>query len=271
MKEVLQLYSLRHFLKTEEMIKETLKKVKDMGFDYILLSGIGKFSDDKINFIDQCTKELDLKIIGTHIDYNQLKEEFEQTVKYHKQLGCSYVGISAIPDGFDRRSLNDYQAFIFQANQMANRLKEHDLKLVYHHHAFEFAKIDEFLPMDVIMQNMISENLSVEPDLFWIQFSGLNPLDFIETYKHKIELIQIKDMKVKLSNKWVTTAQCAPIGEGNMDYKKIISVINRLDFPYLIIEQDEFFDQDPFIEIATSLKHVKAYKSNVSLNENKQL
>lgn len=255
----LQLYSLRQFLKTDEQIVETLNKVKEIGFKNIILSGFGKLTIEKVEFISNLCKRIDIEIIGTHIDFNQLDENFDQMVKIHKRLNVKYIGIGAFPDGYDRSNLNDYQKFIFKANQIASQLNEHGFKLMYHHHAFEYAKIDEFIPMNVIMQNMINPNLSIQADLYWLQFAGVNPLDFIEQYKNKIEVVQIKDMIVKLSSKWQSTALCAPIGKGNMNYKKIISEIKDTNIRYLVVEQDEFYGENPFEELLYSFKKINQF------------
>lgn len=265
MKVALQLYSLRNYIKTEEDIIETLTKVKHIGYKNLQLSGIGKFTKEKIEIFSKTTKALGLNIVATHVDFNQLENSFDEIVAYHHMLGCKYLGIGALPEGYDRKNLNDYQRFIFKANQYANLLKRHDIKLVYHHHAFEFAKIDQFLPIQVIIQNMMSSNFSVEPDLYWLQIAGVSPIDFIESYQHKIDIIHIKDMKVKMLDHWTTVAQFAAIGDGNMNYKNLLHTMKGFNIDYIIVEQDEFYDEDPFVEIKRSLDAILSYRLNVSL------
>ncbi|AUD65889.1 hypothetical protein BK011_09405 [Tenericutes bacterium MZ-XQ] len=265
MKIALQLYSLRNYLKTEEDILETLTKVKDIGYKNVQLSGIGKFTKEKVEIFSRITKALGLDVVATHVDFNQLESSFDEIVAYHQMLGCKYLGIGALPEGYDRKNLNDYQKFIFKANHYANLLKEHGIKLVYHHHAFEFAKINQFLPMQVIIQNMMSSNFTIEPDLYWLQFAGVPPIHFIETYQNKIDIVHIKDMKVKMLDHWTTIAQFAAIGDGNMNYKNILSAMKGFNIDYIIVEQDEFYGEDPFVEIKRSLDAILSYRLNVSL------
>ncbi|HAX03881.1 MAG: hypothetical protein A2Y45_07820 [Tenericutes bacterium GWC2_34_14] len=257
MKVALQLYSLRDYIKTEDDIRTTLTQVKAIGYDIVQLSGIGKFTQEKVDVFDKITKELGLEIIATHVDFNQLRDDFDQIVKYHQQLGVTYIGIGSMPDPYDRRNLTHYQDFVFEMNKMAKKLHPFGLKLVYHNHAFEFAKIGTFLPMDIITQNMVKTNLSLEPDLYWLQFAGLNPLEFVKKHKDSIDIIHIKDMKIKQHDQWVSVPQFASIGDGNMDYQHIIKELKNMDFPYIIVEQDDFYGADPLVEIINSLKFIQ--------------
>ena len=256
MKIALQLYSLRDYIKTEEDIKTTLSQVKAIGYDAIQLSGIGKFTQEKVDIFSSICQELGLEIVVTHVDFNQLKDEFESIVKYHQQLGAKFLGIGAMPEPYDRRNLTHYQDFIFEMNKMAKRLLPFGIKLVYHNHAYEFAKIGTFLPMDIITQNMTKNNLSLEPDLYWLQFAGINPLEFLEKYKDSIDIVHIKDMKIKQHDQWVSVPQFASIGDGNMNYQHILNVMKQLNISYAIVEQDDFYGADPLVEIANSLKFI---------------
>ncbi len=256
MRIALQLYSLRDYIKTEEDIKTTLAQVKQIGYDAVQLSGIGRFTQDKVDIFSSVCKELGLSIVATHVDFNQLKEDFDQMVIFHKQLGTSYIGIGAIPEPYDRRNLTHYQDFVFEMNKIAKKLIPHQLKLIYHNHAYEFAKIGTFLPMDIIIQNMTKNNLSLEPDLYWLQFAGINPVEFIKKYKDSIDVVHIKDMKIKQHDQWVSVPQFASIGDGNMDYPLIINTLKACNIHYAIVEQDDFYGEDPLTEIANSLRFI---------------
>ncbi|MBU1142831.1 MAG: sugar phosphate isomerase/epimerase [Firmicutes bacterium] len=257
MKIALQLYSLRELIKTEEDVIATLTQVKKIGYQAVQLSGIGRFTEEKVELFSRVCKDLGLEIMATHVDFNQLKDEFEDVVRFQKALGATYLGIGAMPDQFDRKNLNHYQDFIFEMNKLSKKLLTHQIKLVYHNHAYEFAKYGSFIPMNIIIQNISKNSLTLEPDLYWLQFAGVNPTEFIRRYRDFIEIIHIKDMRVKQLDKWSAVPQFASIGDGNMGYPSIIEVIQELDFPWVIIEQDDFYGADPFVEIANSLKFVK--------------
>lgn len=63
-----------NFFKTEEEIYHSLKKISEIGFKAIQISGIGKIHPKRLKEI---CDEFGLKICATHIPFERLKEEIE--------------------------------------------------------------------------------------------------------------------------------------------------------------------------------------------------
>ncbi len=257
MKIALHLYALRNHIKKEEDMINTLHAIKAMGYDAIHVSGIPDWKEERLLLLKKTCEELNLEIVGTHVRAFQANGSLSSIIKNHQLLDTHYIGIGSMPESYDRRNLTHYQDFILQCNKMAKELETHHLTLTYHHHAFEFCKMNGLYPIDIIMQNMMTSPMKLEVDIYWLQYAGINPLEFIQKYQHHIAMIHLKDMRIAIVDHWNTTQQFCAIGDGNITYRRIIPQLRTLPIEWLIIGQDEFYGADPWEELKKSLYVVK--------------
>ena len=155
-----QLYTLRDFLKTREDIDKTFRKVKEIGYNAVQLSGLGPVDP---YFLQELSKELDLKLCATHISYDRLKNDIKTVIKEHKLWECEFVGIGSMPGEF-ARDKSGYTKFAKEASLIAKELSDNGLKLIYHNHNFEFEKFDGLTGLDILIY-LIGE---YQPDPIWI-------------------------------------------------------------------------------------------------------
>ena len=258
MRIALNLYALRHHLKNDKQIVDVLHQLKRMGYEAIQLSGIPEWTNDRIALIASTCREIGLEIAGTHPRITSLDSITPSIIEQHKMLQTHILGIGSMPEKYNRQDLTHYQDFILSCHRSARLLKEQDITLTYHHHAFEFSKIQGLYPMDIILQTMHQSPLMLEVDVYWLQYAGINPIAFIQKYYHHIAMLHIKDMKIAITGHWGTIQQFCPIGEGNIQYRQLISQVRALDIPWLIIGQDEFYGSDPFEDLRKCLSFIKS-------------
>ena len=84
-----QLFTLRNFCKTPEDLDATLKKVADIGFTAVQLSGVCAYDAEWV--AERC-REYGLKIVITHFDYNKIINETEETIA-NGTLCCIEISI----------------------------------------------------------------------------------------------------------------------------------------------------------------------------------
>ena len=66
-------------------------------------------------------------------------------------------------------------------------------------------------------------DVKLGPDLNWLLRAGVNPIDFLREFKNQIVFLHLRD---QLSNgKWPES-----MGEGNVDFKEIASVLREINF-----------------------------------------
>ena len=137
-----QLYTVREYMKTPEDIRISLKKVRDIGYTSVQVSGIGPIDPKELKAV---TDELGLTICATHIPYVRFKEDLENVIKEHQLYNCRYVGIGSMPPEF--RNGEGFYRFAKEFDKIGAELKKNGLQFVYHNHRFEFEKFNGKLGM----------------------------------------------------------------------------------------------------------------------------
>ena len=85
-----QFYTIRDFCKTKEDLYESLKKVADIGYTTVQLSGVCQYDPAEMR------AELDrlgLKCVLTHIPTARIENETLQVARDHTVLGCDHIGL----------------------------------------------------------------------------------------------------------------------------------------------------------------------------------
>ena len=115
-----QLYSLRDYCKTLDDFKETLKKVADMGYTSVQVSGTCAYEAD---WLADALKETGLTCDLTHYNFGAVMENPEKVVADHKKFGCKYIGLGAMPGG-DKNTLDTINDFITNTKPITKRISE---------------------------------------------------------------------------------------------------------------------------------------------------
>ncbi len=241
-----QLYTVREYCGTLADFDESCKKIKEIGYQTVQLSGIGDFSGEEIKAV---LDKHSLTAVCTHRPPQNYLDRLEDEIAFHKTIGCNIMGIGAMP-GFNAKS-ETVEAFIRDFLPVAKKASENGITLAYHNHAFEFQKLDGRFVFDIIAEQMKSA-LQYILDVYWLAVAGLDPAKFIRAHKGQIACVHFKDLRV-VGNK----ADYAEIGRGNLDFDAIISACEEADVPYALVEQDTC-DGDPFESLKISYDYLTA-------------
>ena len=96
--------------------------------------------------------------------------------------------------------------------------------------------------MDKILEAFPPEMLGITLDTYWLQFAGADVCDWMAKMKGRLECIHLKDMTATMKN----GNRMAPVGHGNMNFEKIIAAAGTAGAEYLLVEQDDCYEEDPF-------------------------
>ena len=143
-----QFYTIREFCKDLDNLAESLKKVADIGYTTVQLSGVCPY--DPAWMKEQLDKN-GLKCVITHNSSDALSNEPERLVKDHDILDCKYIGLGGhkIKDEDGMR----YDDFFTKYLNTAKVFKENGKYFMYHNHAHEFRKLDGKLILDKLAED----------------------------------------------------------------------------------------------------------------------
>ncbi len=244
-----QLYTLRDFCKTPPDIATTLKRVKQIGYDAVQVSGVGKIEPQEMANI---LKGEGLTCCVTHMPMDQMKNEPEALAERHKLWGCQYTAIGGFGWSGDL-SAQSWLDFAKEYSQIGQTLAKLGLFVGYHNHSHELAKIGGQTMLDLLWKNF-DQSIWMEIDTYWITHGGGDPIQWINKVAGRIPCVHLKDMGIKPDR----TQFMAEVGEGNLNFPGIIEACRKAGTKWFIVEQDNCNGRDPFESIAVSLKNLKA-------------
>lgn len=246
----LALYTVRDAMETDP--KGTLKAVADAGYAYVEAAGYadGKFYGMEPAAFKSYLDSLGLEAKSTHMGGVTLENADEQ-IAATVAAGIEYFVIPVPPMGMftfgpDGMGMKGTPAELVSIlKTIGEKCSAAGLKLLYHNHDFEFiAMADGTILTDYILENTDPAHVNYQMDLFWVTKAGVDPLAYFEKYPGRFKAWHVKDMN--------DSSQFAPVGTGNIDFKRILAEKAKSGMEYYLVEQDNTFGLDPLEAIKIS-------------------
>ena len=241
-----QLYTLREYCKTLEDFALTLKKVADMGYRIVQVSGSCAFEAD---WLKQQLESNGLQCVLTHTPAPRILGETEKVCSEHSLFGCRYIGLGMHkfePENGDEK----YRYFMSEYVPAAKIMRDSGHYFMYHNHDGEFAKLNGKLIIERLMEDVPSGLMGFTLDTFWVQAGGGDPALWLEKLSGRIPCIHLKDYGYGRT--------MLPIGEGNLNWERIFEKAESGGTEYMLVEQDHCNGEDPFECLNRSLQYLKA-------------
>lgn len=240
-----QFYTVREHCKTLEDLSLSLRKVADIGYKTVQISGTCPYDARWLK------KELDasgLKCIITHIPEQRLREETDAVAAEHDALDCQYVGLGQYK--FRPEENESVEKFLELYLPVAKRLKEKGKYFMYHNHAHEFRKENGRLVFDQLMERISADEMGFTLDTYWVQRGGGDPAQWLEKLAGRIPVIHLKD--------YAHNQVMAVVGEGNINFDRVFEKAEAGGTKYMMVEQDNCNGEDPFDCLRRSYEYLKA-------------
>ncbi len=253
-----QLYTVKAFAQNLEDFENTLKKVAEIGYKYVQVSGVCDYDP---NWLKEKLEKYGLKCVLTHTKpATKLVEKPVEICKEHDIFNCRCVGVGSMPHlGEAAQFPNDkmFNDFIDKYYEVAKILKENGKYLMYHNHAAEFDKLENGKYIwDALIETFPADLMGFTLDTYWIQYGGKNPAKEIRRLAGRLPCVHFKDYKFIRGGE--PAVQFAPVGSGNLDWDEIIDACKDAGVEYALVEQDNCFGADPFECLKSSFEFMKS-------------
>ena len=227
----LQLYTLRDPAKKD--LADTLKKVREMGWEYVQWSGMPSLSAEKIR---AALDRAGLKAIAAHVGIEPFEQDFDANVKFWKSVGVKDLAPGGMMNDC-KASLKDWLNGARRLDSLGARLRAVGLRLSYHNHSFEFEKFpdDDRRKIDILMESTRAENLNAELDLAWAYVAGADPATCIRRYRGRCPVVHAKDVVLAKDGK---KQQFKPLGQGELNWPGIFAAGDEAGVEWYVYEQD---------------------------------
>ena len=255
-----QLYTVHNHTKTLEDFSATLKKVADIGYRSVQVSGTCAYEPEWLR--DELAKN-NLVCAMTHIAPKRIIEETEDVVRQHAVFGCKHIGIGGMPVDM-RGTLEGYNEFKKVYLPAAEKMRDLGAKLLYHNHWFEFDKLEGKDVIERILEDFPEDSIDFTLDLGWAAFADKDVLALIDMLKGRLSRIHLKDFADKPADGSIDTpAYLRPIFEGKLPYEDYINALSKVGCEYMLVEQDWCYDEDEFECLKRSFENVTSRFPNV--------
>jgi len=231
----LQLYSLRADFSNN--VATTLDRVRGFGFKYVETAGTYGLAPEKFKVMLDARG---LRAVSGHFPYDRYRDDVEGVAHEAKALGLRYVGCAWIPHegNFGEKECRDAIAVFSRAGEA---LAKHGLKFFYHCHGYEFQPLAGGTLMDLLMRGTNPKHVSFQMDVFWVMHPGHDPVNWLEKYPQRWELMHVKDMKKGVKGDFTGHTDVrndVVIGTGQVDWPAVLKAAKKSGVKWYFIEDE---------------------------------
>lgn len=242
-----QLYTIREYTKTLENFDASMKKVADIGYTAVQVSGIGPIPHADVKAV---CDNYGLKICITHVNFEYLQNDLQTAIDQHTLWECPNIAIGSLPASY-RGSEQGFKDFARDATTVGKKLAAAGFTFSYHNHSFEFCRFGQKTALDIIYDESDPRYLKAEIDTYWVQHGGGDVRAWILKMRDRMPVIHFKDM-VMVDGKQTM----AEIGEGNLNWPGILEACKTAGVEWYAIEQD-ICQRNPFESLKISYDNLR--------------
>ena len=233
-----QLYTVRMYTQTEADFAETIRRVAEIGYKTVQISGIGVgIKPERVRAI---CDEYGLEIVITHNSPDRILNDTDSLIEEHRILGCRYIGLGVMPEKY--RSAEWLRRFAEDFKPAAARIADAGMQFMYHNHDLEFRRVKAEQAADdgngkriieYLTEWFAPEEMGIILDTYWVQAAGADVCWWIRKLKDRIPCVHLKDMEMTVQGPVM-----APVMEGNLNFEGILEALEESCCNYLLVEQD---------------------------------
>ena len=205
-----QLYSARKLIGTPELFAKNheyvLARLAQMGYTGAEAASYsdGQFSGLSPEAFKAALNKAGLEFTSSHTTRLLSSEEFasgdftaalqwwDKCIEAHKKAGVPRLVMSYSQKLNTEAELKTMAAYL---NEIGRRCNQAGIRFGYHNHAHEFEKVAGTTMMDYFIANTDPQNVFIEMDVYWAVVGGAAPVEYMQKYPGRFELLHIKDKK----------------------------------------------------------------------------
>ena len=264
--------------KNDETLLESLKRVKEYGYDSIELNSfmihpssflvrtltraagmaVGNTGKrDWKNLIPQSG----LKVISLHSDLNSIERDPKSVAEEALEYGTDKVVITGMYR-YDYTSSSSLSSLAARLDEGGRRLKEYGVSLLYHNHNIETVKDEKGrTALDVIINETNGDYVSFELDTFWLSEAGCPLEEWMKKMGGRLKLWHIADRGWRGNSKQIAPivkSGSVELGTGNLPLERLLSIAKENQVQGIVLEShNNWIDNDPLESIRISGQWLK--------------
>tara|TARA_R110002051_G_scaffold137469_1_gene209967 strand:+ start:3350 stop:4243 length:894 start_codon:yes stop_codon:yes gene_type:complete len=257
----LQLFTIRDAMKRDPI--GSLKTVAELGYQDLELYGYdvdqGSYYGYKASDFKQILDDLQLTASSGHYSFSdyfekpldQLNRYTDKCIEGALALDKRYITWPWLHP--DYRTLENFKVLSEKLNIIGEQVTNAGLEFAYHNHDFEFEDHGGATGYEIILGETDPNLVKLQMDIYWVMHSSkLSPAELIAKQPKRYVMWHIKDMDK-------VTRDYTELGNGSIDYIKLLSTIPKDGLEYYYLEQGGNFAKNSMQSITDSAAYFKQH------------
>ena len=264
-----QLYSAR-----EECAKDllsVLKQLKALGYDGVEFAGFYGHTADEIKAM---LDEAGLEAFSDHVPFAVIQKDMFGVISDHLKIGCKFIAIPYIEEPYHPGNPG-FATVIRTIAKFGALCNEAGIQLLYHNPDFEFETISGCYGLDFLYEAVDPELLKSEIDTCWVNYSGVNPAEYVRKYAGRCPVVHLKDFVGSKGdaqpyalinadgtddgkNSEAAAFEFRPVGYGCQNVPAIVEAGIESGAGCFIVEQDMWYNRTPLEAAKMSIDYLRS-------------
>lgn len=277
--KAIQMIQLGTVMGSERQARETIRLMREAGYDGIELNGFMiKKMPPIVRVLTKMagmpigkTARLDwralmadtgLKVVSVHEDLGSILRGPDEIIAEARDFSTEYIVIT----GMHRFDYSDRAAVAELADKLngaGKLLKAGGVKLLYHNHNCEFRKAAPGVTAyDILLERTDPEYVNFEFDSYWPTEAGVDTIALMRRLGSRMKLYHINDRGTRVSGPagQILKSDSMELGYGNMNLKLMVEVARENGVDAVVLESHKnWAEKSPVRSFQLSAKFMNKY------------
>ena len=242
----LQLYTVRDQMQAD--LPGTLGRVAAAGYKEVEFAGY--FGRSPAEIRDLLARN-SLTSPSTHVPIQMMRNEWQKTLDFARQVGHQWVVIPWLPDE-ERGNLESWKRIAAELNTGGRAARDAGLRVGYHNHDFELQPIagSSAIPLEVLITETDPALVDFELDLYWMTKGGADAVSYFNRFGRRFPLVHVKD------SRGAPEHVMTEVGTGSIDFRRIFAEGDKAGIRHYFVEHDN--PANPLESIRTSYNNLSS-------------
>jgi len=237
-----QLYTVRGLL--ERDFDGTLGRLAAIGFREVEFAGYHGRTPQGIR---DALARTGLTAPSAHVPLDLVRDNLPRVLDGARLMGHRHVVVAWLPE--PQRTADGYRAVADLLNRAGQQAAGAGFRLAYHNHAFEFDRLGDQMPYDLLLERCDPRYVDFEMDLYWIIKGGQDPLAYFARWPGRFPLVHVKDSSGPPEHRMMD------VGAGRIPWTRIFTHRQQAGIRHYFVEHDE--PADPLASVRRSYEYLR--------------